>query len=110
MTIVLVALPTLPQSDDTQDESAKKLTLAKIPATITQGSTGPYSIKGANFQLIASFRYLGTPLPVHYSTEYTTATFNMLPAGLTASPGRISLEARLSDGTTQIYSIPIVAP
>lgn len=108
---VLVTVPALPKADDSQDSTtSKKLTFAKTPASINQGSTGPYSIKGTNFQLITSFRYLGTAIPVHYSTDYTTATFDTLPVGLTASPGKVSLEVRLTDGTIQSFGVPVVVP
>jgi hypothetical protein len=108
---VLVTLPALPKGDDSQDSAAaKKLTFAKTPTSINQGSTGPYTIKGTNFQLITSFRYLGTAIPVHYSTDYTTATFDTLPIGFTSSPGKVSLEVRLTDGTIQSFGVPVVVP
>jgi hypothetical protein len=107
---VLLTLPALQKADTAQDASAKKLTFDKKIATISRGSSGPYTIKGTNFQLIEMFRYLGTPLAVHYSDDFTTATFDSLPPGLTASTGKVSLEVRLVDGTTQTYSIPVAAP
>jgi hypothetical protein len=99
--VIIVSLPTPPKAED--DGSSSKLTLTADKTGIKQGSTGPYTIKGSNLKLIASIRYLGSQLPVHFSTE--SVTIDQLPPSLSATPGTARLEVRLTDGTKQTYDV-----
>ena len=112
-TPVILALPSAPKEDDATSTSTSKLNLAPDTTGIKQGSTAPYSIsavKGSNLKQVASIRYLGTQLAIHFNAAFTSVTIDQMPANLSANPGVAQLEVRLTDGSKQFYSVIVSKP
>jgi hypothetical protein len=103
--LVTLALPAPPKADDSS--SSKSVSLVKDSKGLSKGATGTYTIKGSNLQLITLVSYFKTPLPFHLGPDASSLIVEQLPANFTANVGQVPLDVRTSDGTEQVYEVPV---
>jgi hypothetical protein len=109
--LLTLALPAPPKSGS--DSTSKLLSLTEDKNGLAKGTTGSYSIKGSNLELITDVRYQTLPVSWHLTPDSSAVVIEQLPQNFTANVGKSTLVFWTSNGTTQTtqttqtYAVPI---